>query len=119
MGMSSQEEELVPQGKDFDPEFREACVRLLRAGGRSQKDIAEDLGVSARQLRRWLAQADIEEGKKPGIKRVDQLEVARLRRENAALREEIEIHKKLQSFLAQETRRTDTGSSRGKRSTTR
>lgn len=109
----------MPQGRVYDPEFREACVRLLRAGGRSQAAIANDLGVSDRQLRRWLKQADIDEGRRSGVKSDGLADLGRLRRENAALREEIEIHKKFQSFLAKETRQPASGSSRGKRNATR
>jgi transposase len=38
-------------GKDFEAE----AVRLVETSGRSQKQVAEDLGIGLSTLRRWLS----------------------------------------------------------------
>ena len=43
--------------------------------------IAADLGVAESALRRWMAQSDVDEGKKEGLTTAEREELARLRRE--------------------------------------
>ena len=60
--------------------------------------------MTGETLRRWLKQADLDEGKRSdGLRSDEQEEVRRLRRENRILREEREILKKAAAFFAQET----------------
>ena len=54
--------------------------------------IAQDLGMTTETLRKWLKQADLDEGKRQdGLTTEEQEELRRLRRENRILREEREI----------------------------
>lgn len=43
-------------------EFRRRAVELAREGHKPVAGVARDLGVSESGLRRWMAQADIDDG---------------------------------------------------------
>lgn len=90
----------------FAPQFRAEAVRLVRESGKPKSQIAADLGVSYETLRKWMRQADVDEGHREGLTTDEREELKRLRRENWVLREEREILKKAAAFFAQETKRT-------------
>jgi transposase-like protein len=50
-----------------DPEFRRRAVELARLREKPIAQIAKDLGIPESGLRRWMAQADVDEGKKEWI----------------------------------------------------
>ena len=75
------------------------AVRLLQEGGLSLTQVAQDLGVDRKLLRRWrdqLDQSGSQEQAFPGKgnRRPEDEEVRRLKRENEVLRQEREILKK-------------------------
>ncbi|GAB4000884.1 transposase [Nocardioides marmoraquaticus] len=85
-----------------DPEFRRRAVELARLREKPIAQIAKDLGIAESGLRRWMAQADIDEGNKPGLSTEERAELARLRRENRVQAMEIEILKRASAYFARE-----------------
>jgi Transposase len=57
------------------PEFRRRAVDLTRQPGASVAHIAKDLGISESGLRRWMAQDDIDSGRKEGLSTADREEL--------------------------------------------
>ena len=88
----------------YPPEFRREAIELARISSKSQRQIAEDLGISDVTLRNGVKQAERDEGKRPdGLSTDEREELHRLRRENQTLRMEREILKKAAAFFARET----------------
>jgi len=73
------------------PEFRRRAVELARLREKPVSKIAEDLGISDSCLRGWMAQADIDDGAKPGLSSDERAELVKLRRANRVLEMEVEI----------------------------
>ena len=90
----------------YPPEFRAEAVRLVREGGRTPKELAQDLGCSDETIRNWLKQTDLDEGRRSdGLTTTERAELAQLRREVRVLREEREILRKAATFFAKEATR--------------
>ena len=92
-----------PEGR-FTQEFAREAVRLVETGGRTQREIAIDLGVGLSTLRRWINKHREHEMETPPPERQEDFaaELKRLRRENEILRQEREILKKAATFFAKE-----------------
>jgi transposase len=69
------------------------------------------LGIgSAESLRKWVRQAEIDAGARPGVSSDESAELRRLRRENAELKRANEILKAASAFFAAELDRPTTRS---------
>ncbi len=65
--------------------------------------MAAKLGITSPEtLRKWLRQAEIDQGVRPGVTSQESAELKRLKRENAALRRANEILKAASAFFAAE-----------------
>jgi len=64
--------------------------------------VAHKLGVTSETLRRWIRQAEIDDGQRPGATSDESQELKRLRRENAELKRANEILKTASAFFAAE-----------------
>ena len=65
--------------------------------------VASRLGIgSAETLRKWVRQAEVDAGARPGISSEESAEIKRLKRENAELRRANEILKAASAFFAAE-----------------
>ncbi|MFQ5352258.1 MAG: transposase [Candidatus Binatia bacterium] len=82
--------------RKFTAEFKAETVKLIRESDRSIGEISRELGLSETAVRRWLKQAEIDDGKGPAgaLTTDEQAELRRLRRENRELQMEREILKK-------------------------
>jgi|SRR5665647_1440570 transposase len=91
--------------KRLTREFEDEAVRLVRTSGRTQREIAEDLGIGLSTLVRWIGRSRdrmIDAPAMPaGVEDVAS-ELKRLRRENEILRQEREILKRAATFFAKE-----------------
>jgi transposase len=87
-------------------------VRLVRSG-RTPEELGREFEPSAQAIRNWAKQAGLDAGTRTdGLKTEEREELARLRRENARLKEEREILSKAAAWFAQETDKKSKGSLR-------
>jgi transposase-like protein len=84
------------------PEFRQRAVELARLREKPVAAIADDLGISESCLRNWLAQADVDEGRRDGLSSSERAELIELRREIRVTKMENEILKRAAAYFAWE-----------------
>ncbi len=66
-------------------------VAVARKGEAPVSQIAKDFGISESCLHRWLQQADVEDGVRPGVTSAESAELRELRKRNRLLEQENEI----------------------------
>ena len=95
--------------KKIDPQLRARCVRLVREHQQEYPTltaataaVARQEGVSRESVRRWLAQAEVDDGARPGVTSEESAEVKRLHAENRRLKEHNEILRRAAIFFAGE-----------------
>jgi transposase len=93
----------------YPGELRERAVRLIRewreARGVSDGGytaISSQLGLQRETLRRWVLEAEVEDGSRPGVPKADRERIAELERENKELRRANEILKSAAVFFGAE-----------------
>ena len=90
--------------KAYPKEFREKVVKLVQVGDRSTREVAEEFGISRDSVRRWVQQAERDQGsRQDGLRSAEREELVRLRRENRRLKMEREILSKAAAWFARET----------------
>jgi len=77
--------------RKFPPEFKRDVVTVARRGDLSINEVAADFGVSPETVRRWMRQADADDGVKDGLTSSEQSEIVQLRRTSRRLETENEI----------------------------
>ena len=90
------------QQRRFTKEFEEEAVRLVQTSGRTQREIAGDLGIGLSTLVRWISRSRDRRAADPTTAAEGDVtaELKRLRRENEILRQERDILKKATAFFA-------------------
>jgi transposase-like protein len=85
----------------FTAEFKAEAVQRLLEGGKGLSEVATELGISPGQLGGWRNE-HLAAGSAEALARqkAEQAELARLRRENKRLEEEVEILRKAAAFFA-------------------
>lgn len=84
----------------FTDSFKADVVELCRKGDRSVAEVARELDLTETAVRRWVHQAEIDAGQRPGLTSSEHEELVRLRKENRVLREERDILKRATAFFA-------------------
>ena len=103
---------------NYPPELRERAVRMVAEVRPEYPSdwpaicaVASRLGIgSAETLRKWVRQAEVDAGTRPGVTTEEPAEIRRLKRENAELRRANEILKAASAFFAAELDRPQTHS---------
>jgi transposase len=79
----------------FTAEFKAEIVEVCRRGDRSMRQVAKDFDLTETAVRDWVRQADLDTGSRTdGLSSIERDELARLRRENRRLTEDVEILKR-------------------------
>jgi transposase len=86
--------------RSFSDEYKAEVVELCRTSGRTIAQVARDLGIGETAVRRWVAQAEIDNGRRPGLTTEEHAELVALRKENRVLREERDILRRATVFFA-------------------
>ena len=95
--------------KKINPELKARAVRMVQE---HQEDypsmtaasiaVAKQLGLGRETVRRWVVQAGVDAGDRPGVTSAENAEIKRLKAENRRLREDVEILRAATTFFAGE-----------------
>ena len=88
--------------KKFPPEFKRDVVAVARRGDLRIPEVAVDFGISEESVRRWMRQADIDDGIKDGRTTAEQAEIVQLRRDKRRLEMENEILRRAAAYFAKD-----------------
>ena len=87
----------------YPPEFQLEIVGLM-CSGRTPESLAREFEPSASAIRKWVKQADLDEGRRSdGLTTFERKELRRARREIKRLRMERDILKKAAAWFARES----------------
>ena len=93
----------------YPQELRERAVRMVidhreeyDSEWAAMRSIAEMLGIGTTEtLRKWVRQAEVDDGGRPGVNSVERERLRELERENRELRRANEILRKASAYFAQ------------------
>jgi transposase-like protein len=95
--------------KKISPEVKDRAVRMVLEHQQDYPSVTAAAQAVARQLnlgretvRRWVVQAEIDGGGRPGMTSAEHAEIKRLKAENRRLRESVEILQAATVFFAGE-----------------
>lgn len=83
----------------YPQEFRDDVVRIVRQGELTIAQVARDFGISETSVANWLAKADIEDGKRPGVTSKESAELKEARKRIRILEQENEILRRAAIYL--------------------
>ena len=87
----------------YPAEYRAELVRLVREEGRSPTELSREFGPSAQSIANWVAQADIDHGRRDGLTTDERTELKKLRSENRVLRMVKDLLEKAAAFFAKKS----------------
>ena len=88
--------------RKFPPEFKRDVVAVARRGTIPIPEVAADFDISEASVRRWMAQADIDDGIKDGLTTAEQNEIVQLRRDKRRLEMENEILRRAAAYFVRD-----------------
>ena len=88
--------------KKFPPEFKRDVVTVARRGDLTIAEVAADFDISPESIRRWMKQADIDDGIREGLTSSEQSELVQLRRDKRRLEMEVEILRRATAYFAKD-----------------
>jgi transposase len=77
--------------KPYPKEFRDDVVAVARKGRAPLSQIAKDFGISEASLANWMKQADVEDGRRPGLTDADRAELREAKKRIRLLEQENEV----------------------------
>ena len=89
--------------KKYPDEFKRDVVMVARRGDLSVPEVATDFGIAEETVRRWMRQADIDDGVRDGKTSAEQSELVQLRRDKRRLEMENEILRRAAAYFASAT----------------
>ncbi len=89
--------------RKYPKEFKRDVVTVARRGDLTVPEVAHDFGVSEESVRRWVRQADIDDGIREGQTSTEQSELVQLRRDKRRLEMENEILRRAAAYFAAST----------------
>ncbi len=89
--------------KPYPSEFRDDVVKVARRrpDGTTLEQIADDFGIHPMTLSKWLRQAAINGGDRPGITSVESAELRDAKRRIRLLEQENEVLRRAAAYLGQ------------------
>ena len=89
----------------YSPEFKRHALKRASEDGMTDQGVCDDLGISARQLRRWRDQYRLLGDEAfPGQGKSRDEEITKLKRENAKLKQARDFLKDAAVFFARESK---------------
>jgi transposase-like protein len=85
--------------KKFPSEFKRDVVAVARRGQLTTAEVAADFDVAPETVRRWVRQADIDDGVREGQTSAEQAEIVQLRRKTRRLEQENEILRRAAAYF--------------------
>jgi transposase len=96
-------------GTRYDATTKATAIRLVRGHAGDYptqwaaiRTVSGRLGMSAETLRKWIRQAEVDEGTAAGVTGAEPAGIRELRRKNRELEQTVEILKAAASFFARE-----------------
>jgi transposase len=89
--------------KPYPQEFRDDVVKVARSRpeGMTLEQVAADFGIHPMTLSKWLRQASIDDGDRPGLTTTESAENRELRKRVRLLEQENEVLRRAAAYLGQ------------------
>ena len=89
--------------KPYPPEFRDDVVKVARRRpeGTTLEQIAHDFGIHPMTLSKWLRQAAVDDGERPGVTSVESVELREAKKRIRLLEQENEVLRRAAAYLGQ------------------
>jgi transposase len=89
--------------KPYPPEFRDDIVKVARSRpeGVTLEQVAADFGIHPMTLSKWLRQAAVDDGDRPGVTSTESVELREARKRIRLLEMENEVLRRAAAYLGQ------------------